>query len=255
MSAIPPDVERWTYDSPHDGAPDWALAREGRAGNTSWAVVLHGHGATGDQLFTRTDLRPRERQIARLGLGLLCPNLRGNAWMSPAAVEDLHYLLGLVRARKGAETFVFCSGSMGGTGNLIYAVRHPEDVAGVVALCPATDIGSYYRWAATQRAPVVQEIAAAICTAYGGTPDERPAVYAAHSAVANAERLRMPLRIVHGDADTVIPVDQSRCLMQSLQRHGIEPGYQEIPGGHHDSPLREFRTALLAVLEERTAGT
>ena len=250
MSVIPPDVERWTYDSPHDGTPDWALVREGRPGNTLWAVVLHGHGATGDQLFTRPDLRPRERQIARLGLGLLCPNLRGNAWMSPAAVEDMHYLLDLVRARKGADTFVFCSGSMGATGNLIYAVRHPEDVAGVVALCPATDIGSYYQWAAHQTTPVVQDIAAAIRAAYGGTPQEQASVYTEHSAVAHAGRLRMPLRIVHGDADAVIPVTQSRRLLQSLKPLGIEPDYLEIPGGHHDSPLREFRRALLSVLEE-----
>ena len=143
-------IDRWEYESPVGGLSDWALLRNGREDNDLWVVVLHGHGAAGDQLFTRDDLKPRERQIAELGLGLLCPNLRGNAWMSPAAVDDLHFLLNRVRERRGARRFVFCSGSMGGTGNLIYAIRHPEDVAGVVALCPATDIGSYYAWAAAR---------------------------------------------------------------------------------------------------------
>lgn len=242
-------VERWEYESPIDGLIDWALVRNGRDGNGPWVVVLHGHGSTGDQLFTRDDLRPRELQIAELGLGLLCPNLRGNAWMSPSAVQDLHYLLNMVRERCGAGQFVFCSGSMGGTGNLIYAIRHPEDVAGVVALCPATDIASYHDWAVRGHAPVLREIAAAIHLSYGGTPAACPAVYAKHSVLKHAERLTMPLAIVHGDADAIIPVEQSRKLVRRMRKRGMDVFYKEIPGGHHDSPIPDFGTALLTVLE------
>ena len=170
--------------------------------------------------------------------------------MSPAAVQDLHMLLNWVRERRGARQFIFCSGSMGGTGNLIYAVRHPEDVAGVVALCPATDLGSYCDWAARGDRPVLQEIATAICASYGGTPTACPEVYAEHSALGNADRLTMPLAIVHGDADLTIPVDQSRDLVGRLRENRADVCYKEIPGGGHDAPIPDFGSALLEILKQ-----
>ncbi|MCF7853710.1 MAG: lysophospholipase [Candidatus Pacebacteria bacterium] len=249
-SSDQPNVERWEYSSPVDGRRDWALVRDGHDTTGRWVVVLHGHGATGDQIFTQEYLKQREREIAELGLGLLCPNLRGNAWMCPAAVDDLRFLLNLVRERRGASQFVFCSGSMGGTGNLIYAIRHPEDVAGVVALCPATDIGGYCEWAARSDLPVLQEIVAAIESSYGRERTMRQKEYAANSVVAHASRLTMPLAIIHGDADPIIPVSQSRNLVRRLREQNMQVWYKEIPGGDHNAPIPEFGAALLTVLDK-----
>jgi pimeloyl-ACP methyl ester carboxylesterase len=79
---------------------------------------------------------------------------------------------------------IFCSGSMGGTSNLIYAALHPEDVRGLVIHGAATDLSSYYRWCETQKQPIIHEIAEAIRNSYGGTPDEKPDLYLRHSALA-----------------------------------------------------------------------
>ena len=152
----PDGLRRIDYRSDLDGTADWALLRRARNGGT-WIVNIHGHGSHGDQLFVREDIR-RLWLPAFLdrGLGLLCPNLRGNAWMSPAAAHDLHALLGLVRSGYGAERFVLFGGSMGGTSNLVYAIRRPEDVAGVAALCAATDPAAYWRWCRTRTEPTKQ---------------------------------------------------------------------------------------------------
>jgi pimeloyl-ACP methyl ester carboxylesterase len=229
-------VERLTY--PIDGGEDWALAWPGT--HDAWVVHLHGHGSTGDQIFTRADIR--EAWLAayrRLGFGVLSANLRGNAWMCPAAAADLHRLLARVREAYGVEDFLFVSGSMGGTANLIYSMLHPEDVRAMVALCPATDIGAYARWCRLHPGGVIDEIYAAIVNAYGGTPEERLAVYAAHSAAAHAARLTMPLFVCHGDDDRLIPVEESRRLAAALA--GVPTfTYLELPGGHHDSPLLGF---------------
>ena len=243
-----PDTDRWDYRSAVDGLPDWALLRDGDRGNGLWAVVLHGHGSTGDQIFTRPDIQPWQRHIAARGMGLLSPHLRGNSWMSPAAVSDLHDLLNRVRETRGAKRFVFCSGSMGGTANLIYAVNHPEDVAGIVALCPATDLASYYDWAVRGTLPVLKEITDAIRAAYGGDPASRPGVYAEHSALKRADRLTMPVFMVHGDADALIPVEQSRQLVQKLRACAATVDYTELAGGDHDAPLEKFGPALDTVL-------
>src|SRR5437660_89948 len=90
------------------------------------------------------------------------PNLRGNAWLCPEAVADLHSLLHVLRNDFAAQRFYFVSGSMGGTGNLIYATLHPEDVALVVAQCPVTDLIEYHRWCAEHPGGVRDQIRAAI---------------------------------------------------------------------------------------------
>lgn len=251
-SAFGDAVRRVIYRSGIDHLADWALL-EPPADRTTrrWVVSLHGHGSAGDQLYTRPDVRdhwlPRFRQ---LGLGILAPNLRGNAWMSPAAAADLHALLRWLRQTHGAQQVLLVSGSMGGTGSLIYAARHPDDVAGVVALCPATDLPRYHAWCAEHEAamPVVREIRAAIERAYGGPPAQHPHRYAAHSAITHADRLRMPLAIVHGDADALIPVQQAQALAQRL-RDAPHFHYEQLPGGDHDAPLARCGDALAHVLQ------
>lgn len=234
--AIPGGVVRAAYVSPRDGLADWALAWAPVTGRT-WAVVLHGHGSHGDQLYTRADIRQHWRDPLRAaGLGLLTPNLRDNAWMCPAAAEDLHDLLGWVRTRYGAQRFVFLSGSMGGAGNLIYATQYPEDCAAVAALGATTDLAAYHAWLAGHPAGIQPEIAAAIAHAYGGGPAQAPDLYRRHSPCFHAERLTMPLFTAHGERDGLMPVEQLRQLAVRLNG---QPNfiYVEVAGGNHDSPL------------------
>jgi len=235
-STLPGGVVRLTYRSRADGVEDWTLLWPPEAGRT-WLVCLHGHGSHGDQLYVRTDLeRGWLPEFRRRGLGILTPNLRDNAWMSPPAAADLHSLLQYLRSRQGAEQFVIVSGSMGGTGALIYAVLHPEDLAGVGAMCPATDVGSYHDWCSRQPGPpVLSEVAAAIRSAYGGPPEEKREVYEQHSCLAHADRLTMPVFVAHGDADELIPVGESRALSAIVRAGNLK--YHEMPGGGHDSPL------------------
>lgn len=232
----PSGVEKIVYDSAQDGVEDWALARRPRAGQ-AWVVHLHGHGSTGDQVYTRADIRDLWlSHYLRLGLGVLSPNLRGNAWMCPEAVADLHLLLDLVRRQYGGRTFYFVSGSMGGTGNLIYATAYPEDVSLVIALCPVTDIVSYHEWCCVHPGGVRDEIRSAIVSAYGGGPDQVPERYGGHIVTRHADRLTMPLLLSHATGDDIIPVEQSRRLQQCLAS-APHMRYVEIEGGNHDSPL------------------
>jgi pimeloyl-ACP methyl ester carboxylesterase len=233
-SLIPPGVSRVDYVSPRDGLRDWVLAWPPDSGNL-WTVVIHGHGSHGDQIYTREDIRRSWLEPFRAaGLGVFSPNLRDNAWMSPAAASDLRALLQWLRQRQGAKGFIFISGSMGGTSNLIYAVLHPEDVAAVAALGAVADLAAYHEWCLKTNGAIHREIAGAIASAYGGTPESRPDLYRDHSPAFRAERLAMPLFIAHGEKDALMPVAQMRFLASRL---GDNAEYVEIPGGGHDSPL------------------
>lgn len=233
---IPEGTLRLEYTSGVDGFKDWALALPPKKSDV-WVVHIHGHGSHGDQVFTRPDIRGRWfPAYKKHGFGILGVNLRDNAWMSPKAAQDLHDLLGYVRNAYNVRKFLLVSGSMGGTSNLIYAGVHPEDVAGVVALCPASDLSSYYAWCRKRNAGVIKEIADAIEQAYGTTPQKNPKLYAYHSAWKNAAKLKMPVFVCHGTADDLIPVSQSRILASAMANAPAFV-YTEVPDGNHDSPL------------------
>ncbi len=235
---FPVGIKRLEYDIGVDGVRDWGLLLPGKRRDL-WMVVLHGHGARGDQLYTRKDIRETWLpEFLNTGAGILTLNLRGNAWMSPAAAADLHNVLHYLRAEQGLQKAVFCSGSMGGTGNLIYGVLHPEDVAGIVARGAASDLAGYCNWCRAQTRPILKEIAGAICAAYGAAPEQAPDLFARHSAQVHADRLAMPVYLAHGGADETIPVAQSRALAEKLSG---QAGfcYHEIPGGNHDAPLHD----------------
>lgn len=236
-----PAIQRMDYTSGVDGQHDWALwvdqtslsVAPGRPGKRRCLINLHGHGSTGDQLFTRPDIRALWLPaILARGLSIVTPHLRGNAWMGPAALADLQGLIAHLRSRYAIDQFILASGSMGGTGSLIYASQHPADIAGVVALCPATDLPGYHQWCGPQAKPTHQQIRTAIADNYG--QDEK--AMAKHSSLANAHRLTMPVYVAHGDNDLVIPVEHSRQLAEKLQKKA-DFRYVEQPGGHHDSPL------------------
>ncbi|MFA6293206.1 MAG: alpha/beta fold hydrolase [Victivallales bacterium] len=234
----PAGLKRLEYASAVDGLKDWALLLHGERKGL-WIIFIHGHGSNGDQLFTRRDLRETWLPVFRdSGAGILCANLRGNAWMGPSAADDMQDLLNYLRAEHDMRKTIFCSGSMGGTSNLIYAVLHPEDVNGLIIRGAASDLASYYRWCRSQKKPIIRCIAEAIKISYGGTPDEKPDLYLKHSAIADAGKLTMPLFLVHGGADEIIPVEQARSLAGKMKKCK-NFSYTEIPGGNHDSPLLE----------------
>jgi pimeloyl-ACP methyl ester carboxylesterase len=231
----PEGLKRLDYCSSVDKVEDYAYILPGD-NPAFWIIVLHGHGSHGDQLYTREDVRKTWlKPLRATGAGIITPNLRDNAWMNPAAAFDMHELIDYLRNEYGLKKTLFCSGSMGGTGNLIYSILYPEDVDAVIARGAATDLKSYLKWCLKQEMPIVREIAEAISTAYKDDELEK------HSTLLNAEKLHMPIYFLHGGADEIIPVEQARMLAEKLHDK-TDFFYEEIPGGNHDSPLCEIKS-------------
>lgn len=231
------------YRSSIDDVTDWAVVCPSKS--KTWIVNIHGHDAIGDQLFTHEPIRHWLDFFRSTGSGILCPQLRGNSWMSPSAAKDLHDLIAWLRVEYDARDIIFFGASMGGTSNLIYAVLYPEDVAAVVAFCPATDLSSFCAWCLSQpNGTIPPRLAEAIMESYGGSPDKNPNLFQKHSALLNFEKLTMPVLVGHGDCDLLIPVSQSRQLAEKMAgRPHFE--YYEIPSGDHGAPTiipqsREF---------------
>jgi dipeptidyl aminopeptidase/acylaminoacyl peptidase len=215
---------------------DWALYRAPDRGAV-WVVVLHGHGSAADQLFTRADIRAHWLEwILAQGLGVLTPQLRGNAWMHAGAVADLHQLAHWLRTEHAARRLLLLGGSMGGASALIHAICHPADFQVVAALCPATDLADLHGHLSQRTESPHADVRQAIETAYGGAPAARAEEYACHSALGHAHRLTMPLFVAHGAQDPLIPVEHVLRLRDAMAT-GAETTFEILPGGGHDAPL------------------
>jgi predicted esterase len=117
--------------------------------------------------------------------------------------------------------------SMGGGGALKYAMFNNQVVASVVDIHGITNFTQFYIETSTYKT--------SLTTAYGGTPTQVSEKYANESALGNEQRFsHTPVLIMHGTADNVVSVSQSRNLNQSLSALGYTVKYIEVPGVGHD---------------------
>ena len=137
------NAKKYVVTSRIDGFKDSYHLHDAGAGSDC-LVHLHGHNANGDQPFVREEIAAQLRPLVKkYNLSIFSPNLRNNAWMSPAAVADLRDMLLELKAKRKYKRFFFICGSMGGTGGLIFASQHPELVSGLAVLGAATDLPRY----------------------------------------------------------------------------------------------------------------
>ncbi len=228
------EPEKIVFNSSVDGKEDYFMLH--RAGKDC-LVWLHGHGSHGEQPFTRKDvvefLWPL---LEKYNLSVISPNLRDNAWMSPAAVADLAGILTDAKKEYGFERFIFLCGSMGGTGALIFAAYHPELVDRLGIMGAATDIGRYREFCRTGNHPVHEQLYQAITENYSETD------YIRHNVCNMAEKLTMPLCFYHGESDPVMPVSEMTEL-QKLMPEGAKAVFRSVPG-EHDAPLAYMNEIL-----------
>ena len=237
-AGYPGGLVRLEYVSSADGIRDDALLLPSH--DDRWVVCIHGFGGKSTQLFMRTDIKRAWLPCyLERGLGIAAPTLRGNSWMRPESVQDMDDLLEYLRVEYGARRFYFCSGSLGGTSNLIYAGLRPENVSGVISHAAACDMGEYYEYclAGAGREAMLGDVASSIREAFGGTPSEVPEMYRSRSTITMTRQLHgLPIFLLHGDADELMPVEQSRRFAAAMAA-SREFQYMEIPGGNHNAAI------------------
>lgn len=224
-----------TYRSAVDGQEDWALFTPGDLGKNA-VVYLHGSFSSGDQIFTRKDIRAF--WLSRILAGrhpLLSVNMRGTSYMSPSATRDFTDLLDDCRREYRLGKVVLLGGSGGASSAMAYACVHPERVDGVIAM-GMCDIVARLDFARKSKLPVLQNLAKTVFAAYGGTPEEAPDVYRARSVLAQVSKLNMPIVLTLGEKDALIPVVETRKVAAAFKDKPLFR-YCEIPGGNHDSAL------------------
>ena len=118
------------------------------------------------------------------------------------------------------------------------ASRVPR-VRGVVSLAGITDLRTY--------ATPSGGCGAAVPLLLGGMPDAQPARYDAVSPIALVP-LGVPVRLVHGDADPIVPLAQSRSFADRAHGAGDDATLTVVPGAGHFDLVAPASAAWPAVL-------
>lgn len=87
-------------------------------------------------------------------------------------------------------------------------------------------MGGYGTWDAMTRRPELFAAAVPICG--GGDPHTAPMIE------------HIPIACYHGDADRVVPIENSRAMIEALKECGATPRFIEYPDVGHDSWSRTY---------------
>ncbi|WP_405142223.1 alpha/beta fold hydrolase [Sphaerisporangium sp. NBC_01403] len=221
---------------------DWRHARH-------LLIALHG----GPEAHWRLEFEPQFQWFAQAGIAVVAPNQRGStgygepyraridgAW-GGADLDDVHALardLAEARAGAGLPPPMLYGASYGAFLALLAAATAPELFGRVAVVAPFLSGQRLHRQASHPTRRLVARL--------GGDHVHVDALGPRDLGDLH-RRLAVPLHIIHGTGDQVVPVEQSRELVGLLRRAGRSDDldYVEVPGGGH-FPIGEPGGAALA---------
>ena len=181
-----------------------------------WPVTLflHGAGERGSDGLKQTQVglgRAIRLNPERWQTLAVFPQVPvGESWQGVAGDVAMAALDATIAEFSADADRLYLTGlSIGGNGTWYLGYHHTDRFAAMVAVCGFVDLGDRFP---------------------GFLPE------AENSFAALAEDLsETPVWIVHGDADVVVPVEQSRNMAAALEAVGTDVHYTELPGVNHNS--------------------
>jgi predicted peptidase len=196
---------------------------------TAWPVIvfLHGSGESGRDGLLQTEvglgsaLRHFAQRYPALVVFPQTPSpASGHALTAQISLAALDRTLAEFRA--DPQRIYLTGLSMGGSGAIYIATHHAERFAALVAICG---------WVAKPGSGI-------------DSVDLDPGAEVLDAAAQ--QLLRLPTWLFHGDADSSVPVQQSRRLFAALQKAGAPARYTEIFGGNHNAWDAAYRSEDMA---------
>ncbi|MCW2604104.1 MAG: peptidase [Pseudonocardiales bacterium] len=231
---VAPTLERFIS---HDGLPIEGWLYRG-VGETDGRALIWFHG--GPEAQERPTFSPLFQSVARSGIALFAPNVRGSSGYGRAfvhaddgarryaAIDDVamcvRHLVDIGAARRGR---VACSGrSYGGYLTLAAMVRYPKLFAAGIDICGMSDLLTFYR-------DTEPWIAASAASKYGD-PDRDAALLADLSPLRRIELMAAPLLVIHGELDTNVPYSEATQVVAALTALGRPVELLSFPDEGHE---------------------
>lgn len=129
------------------------------------------------------------------------------------AVDHLARSGWIDRGRVGIE-----GGSAGGYNTFCSLTWHPDMFVGGAAYCGVADLKALD----VETHKLESHYVETLLGLRGATAEQREAVFRARSPLHHAENITAPLLLLHGDADTVVPIAQSEAIQRKIEARGGE---------------------------------
>lgn len=180
-----------------------------------WPVILflHGAGERGDDglLHTQVGLASAIRSSSESWPAIVVfPQVPEEmTWQGIPGQAAMAALDATLREYRVDESRVYLTGlSLGGNGTWYLAYEHPDRFAALVVIC-------------------------GFVAAFPGFPMFLPESSADPYSDLASRIADIPVWIVHGDADDIVPVEESRRMAAALAEAGADVRYEELPGVDH----------------------
>jgi len=190
-------------------------------------LCIHGGGwVSGDKSYMHDVAAP----LADLGLVAVCPQYRfAPVHRFPAAIQDVQACVAFLREH--AVEFGIDPARMASLGNS--SGGHLAAMAGltcglqaVVDICGISDM-------VNAEGPQYSIGAAFVFEFMGATPDQAKEQYEEASPITFVSPNSPPFLIIHGEADDIVPIEQSVMLRDALAKNGVDAEYHTFPNEGH----------------------
>lgn len=241
-----------------DGATIRAyLTDPGGSGARPMVVLPHGGPEVRDQIGF--DLYAQA--LAAQGWLVLQPNFRGSGGYGQAFAEAGHRRWNgrvsediedaadqvIASGRADPTKVAIMGSSFGGYAALMAGARKPDFWRGVVSIAGVSDLDRMLREERSdgEDSPIYQHWVKRI-----GDPKTDAAAIADASPIKHVEKFKVPVLMIHGAADWIVPIEQSRIMQRALRRAGKEVELIELRGEGHggfDSDVNESNLKKIVV--------
>ncbi|NMA42434.1 MAG: prolyl oligopeptidase family serine peptidase [Oligosphaeraceae bacterium] len=191
-------------------------------------VSMHGHGW----------YAPFQGHPAPSYRGVFCLSPQGRGATDYKDIGELDVLQAIAEVQKDFNidpNRIYLSGSsMGGTGSFHLGVHYADRFAAIFPIVGNADNRAWeQRWGWNNHFP-------------GRNTELRGFLQESHNARAYAKNLfNLPAYVVAGSADTVVPPEHSRFVVQELRQAGYNVEYREYPGvGHGGFPAEALSAGM-----------
>jgi dipeptidyl aminopeptidase/acylaminoacyl peptidase len=208
------------------------------------ALVLN-HGYIDPAVYTTGQgLQIEQDYLARSGFVVLHTDYRNHAGSDSDPSNDVRLRLGYTEDTINAVLALRSSGlpqvdpdrigmlgrSMGGGVTLNALVVDPDLVKAAViyASVSSNTVDNHQKWTRGGR----PDLAARIESRYG-SPEQNPRFWRNVSPRTFVDRVRVPVLVHHGTADTTCPIEWADATVAALQKAGADVTYRRYPGEGH----------------------
>lgn len=213
-----------------------------------YPLILYFHcrggSASANVFFTEVEFKALSKKITQRGYIVAIPEYGTDSWFNEAGENITLKMLDFLNKELNiAPKHYVIGSSMGGGAALVFAAKHKEKVKAVCDIFGVTDYVRFYNEGRYQDS---------ISKAYGGAPSDKSQIYQDRSAINHIDDLKnIPILVIHGDKDTIVPQWNSDLLVEKLKQAGGKVEYIIVTGkGHHDSVLRNLDDKILSFLEK-----